>query len=75
MEAEELTGHSFKTALIIEALQTLGKDNINNSIRKQIASKCSFDDFIRLNKEGIRARKWIYKEIRRISVVGGYINA
>jgi len=69
---KEVSGYSYKTILIIEAIRTLGPNEMNDKIRKIIAKKCSEDDFIQLNNDGKRSRRWIYEEIKKILALGGY---
>jgi len=69
---KDVSGYSYKTILIIEALRTLGSERIDDNIRIKIAQKCTKSDFELLNKEGIRSRKWIYEEIKKIMILGGY---
>lgn len=68
----EISGYSYKTILIIEAIRTLGPKGMNNSVRKIIVKKCSIDDFVKLNIDGKKSLKWIYEEIKKILEVGGF---
>ncbi len=69
---KDVSGYSYKTILIIEALRTLGSERIDDNIRMRIAQKCTESDYELLNKEGIKSRKWIYEEIKKIMTLGGY---
>jgi len=61
-----ISGHSYKTILIIEAIRTLGKDNINDKVRYLIAKRCNQEDLRLLNEDGKKSDRWIYEEIKKI---------
>lgn len=67
-----ISGHSYKTILIIEAIRTLGQENINDKARKLIAKKCNEEDLKLLNEDGIKSNRWIYEEIKKILDIEGY---
>jgi len=69
---KEISGYSYKTILIIEAIRTLGPEHMSDSIRKKILSKCSYEDLILLNNDGKKSRRWIYEEIKRILDMGEF---
>lgn len=69
---KEISGYSYKTILIIESIRTLGPENMNDSVRKKILSKCSKDDLVLLNDDGKNSRRWIYEEIKKILRMGGF---
>jgi hypothetical protein len=69
---KEISGYSYKTILIIEAIRTLGSENMDDSIRKKILSKCSYEDLILLNNDGKKSRRWIYEEIKKILDMGEF---
>lgn len=72
---KDISGYSYKTILIIEAIRTLGINRMNNEIRRIIAKKCSDDDFELLKNDGKYSRRWIYEEIKKVLKLGGYENA
>ena len=69
---KEVSGYSYKTILIIEAIRTLGQHRMNDEVRNIIVKKCTVDDFKLLNKDGKNSRRWIYEEIKKILELGGY---
>lgn len=69
---KDLSGYSYKTILIIEAIKTLGPDHMDDVIRKKILSKCSENDLILLNNDGKKSRRWVYEEIKKILDMGEY---
>ena len=62
----EITGMSEKTALVIQALMTLGKESINDTVMKKIRSRLNEKDKKLLLKEGRRTTAWIYSAIKAI---------
>jgi len=72
---KNITGKSYKTILIIEAIRMLGKDGVNAVTRNMIAKKCTQDDFRLLFDDGKSCSRWIFEEIKRILEIGGYDNA
>ena len=68
---KNISGNSYKTILIIEAIRTLAKDRINDEVRNIIAKKCTFEDLEILNKDGKKSSRWIYEEIKKILDIGG----
>lgn len=72
---KEISGYSYKTILIIEAIKTLGPLGMNDEIRQAIAKKCDISDFKLLNEDGRNSRRWIYEEIKKITKLGGLSNA
>lgn len=47
------------SSLIIEALKTIGKDNITSDLLKSIIDRISRQQFIQLKKDVVRARSWV----------------
>ena len=54
------------TALVIQALKTLGKANVTPEIIETLSSKLSATDKAALLKEGSESTDWVYDTIRRI---------
>jgi|LGOV01.1.fsa_nt_gb hypothetical protein len=69
---KDISGYSYKTILIIEAIRTLGPEHVNDQIRHHIAKKCNQEDLQLLNYDGKRSSRWIYQEIKKILEIGGY---
>ncbi|MCP1110909.1 DUF6088 family protein [Ohessyouella blattaphilus] len=63
---KEVSGLSYKTALIIQALKALGKDNITTEVINKIASKLTENEKQALLDEGITSTRWVYDVIRKI---------
>ena len=69
---KNISGKTYKTILIIEAIRTLGQYGMNDEIRSQILKRCTKEDIKMLNQDGIRSQRWIYEEIKKIIKFGGY---
>ena len=63
---KEVTNLSSITAIFIEALKTLGKNNVNDNIINKLKRQLSVDDKKTLLKEGKEATDWIYDIIKKI---------
>ena len=63
---KEITGLSYMTALVIQALKTLGKINVTQEIIETLSSKLSDTDKAALLKEGSESTDWVYDTIRQI---------
>lgn len=64
---KEITGLSYMTALVIQALKTLGKENVTDEVIKKLSTKLSGKEKAALLKEGRRSTTWVFDTIRRIS--------
>jgi hypothetical protein len=62
----EITGMSYKTALIIQGIKTLGKKNIDNTTIAKIRSLLSKNEQGQLLEEAKSTTIWIYQSIRQI---------
>ena len=63
---KEVAGLSDTTALVIQALKELGRDNIDPSIIETISSRLSVDDKEAMLREASESTDWIYDMIRKI---------
>lgn len=63
---KDISGLSPKTALVIQALRALGKDNITNEDINKIGSLLSAEEKETLLKESKQSTSWIYKYIKKI---------
>ena len=63
---KEVSGLSDTTALVIQALKELGRDNIDPSIIETISSRLSVDDKEAMLLEASESTDWIYDMIREI---------
>ena len=64
---KEVSRMSRKTSLVIQAIKSLGKDQISNEIIKKIASKTTVEERIALLSEARQTTSWIYEVIKKIS--------
>lgn len=65
----EISGRSYKAALLMEALNTIGKDNISEYTRNQIRQKFGAEELESIRKEALQSRGWIYDEICKLTEV------
>lgn len=63
---KEITGLSDITALVIQALKTLGKNNITPEIIDTLSSNLTDEDKTILLKESKKTTSWVYSMIRQI---------
>ena len=63
---KEITGLSYRTALVIQALKTLGKTNVTQEVIETLSSQLSDRDKAALLKEGSESTDWVYDRIRQI---------
>ena len=63
---KEISKLSAKTALVIQALKTLGKDNIADDIIEKIRAQTSPTERKAMLKEAQYATAWIYEAIKKI---------
>lgn len=63
---KEITGLSYMTALVIQALKTLGKANVTQEIIEMLSFRLSDTDKAALLKEGGESTDWVYDTIRQI---------
>lgn len=68
---KNISGKSYKTILIIEAIRTLGQDRMNEETRRLISNKCSRSDLKMLCEDGKKSSRWIYEEIKKIIDIKG----
>lgn len=61
-----LSGMSYKTILVIQSLNALGKENVTSGIISQLAKKMSPGNKKRLLLEAKATTSWIYEEIKKI---------
>ena len=66
---KEITGLSYMTSLVIQALKTLGKTNVTPEIIRTLSDKLTEADKEAMLKEATESTDWVYDTIRKI--VGG----
>ena len=62
----EITGLSYITVLVVQALKTLGKDNITPEIIRILSDRLDSKDKVLILKESAEATDWVYDIIRYI---------
>lgn len=63
---KEITGISYMTSMVIQALKTLGKANITADIIETLSTKLSRKDKISMLKEATESTDWVYDIICQI---------
>ncbi len=66
---KEITGLSYMTSLVIQALKTLGRVNVTPEIIRTLSDKLTEADKEAMLKEAAESTDWVYDTIRKI--VGG----
>jgi hypothetical protein len=63
---KEITGLSYMTSLVIQALKALGKTNVSQDVIQTLAAKLSEEDKQACLIEATEATDWVYDTIRKI---------
>lgn len=63
---KEITGLSYMTILVIQALKTLGKENVTSRTIRVLRSRLSEDDKAAMLIEAAESTDWVYDTIRQI---------
>lgn len=63
---KEITGLSYMTSLVIQALKTLGRSNVTSDIIKTLSEKLSDDEKQACLKEAAESTDWVYDTIRKM---------
>ena len=66
---KEITGLSSKTALIIQALKALGKENVDKNTIETIGNKLTPNEKRKLLNESKYSTSWIYETLKEIAKV------
>ena len=64
---KEISKLSYKTALVVQALKALGKDNINDTIINKLKNDLTDEEKTTALLEAKAATSWIYEYIKQIS--------
>lgn len=64
---KEITGLSYMTALVIQALKTLGKVNVTSETIQALSSRLSEEDKSVMLREAAESTDWVYNAIRQIT--------
>lgn len=62
----EITGLSYITVLVVQALKTLGKDNVTPEIIRILSDRLDSKDKVLILKESAETTDWIYDIIKNI---------
>lgn len=62
----EITGLSYITVLVVQALKILGKDNVTPEIIRILSDRLDSKDKVLILKESAEATDWVYGIIKRI---------
>ena len=63
---KEITGLSYMTSLVIQALKTLGRTNVTPEIIQMLSEKLSEDEKRACLKEAPESTDWVYDTIRKM---------
>ena len=63
---KEITGLSYMTSLVIQALKTLGRTNVTPEIIQMLSEKLSEDEKQACLKEATESTAWVYGTIRKM---------
>lgn len=63
---KEITGLSFITVLVVQALKTLGRKNVTSEIVKALSNRLSDSEKSTLLKEATSSTDWVYDTIRKL---------
>ena len=63
---KEITGLSYMTSLVIQALKTLGRPNVTAEIIQTLSEKLSEDEKQACLKEATESTDWVYDTIRKM---------
>ncbi len=64
--SKEISGMSHKTALLIQAIKALGKENLDESNTQRIRRTLSVDERAALLEEAKHTTAWIYEAIKKV---------
>ena len=64
--SKEISGMSHKTALVIQAIKALGKENIDKENLQRIRRTLSIEERVALIEEAKRTTAWIYEAIKKV---------
>ena len=63
---KEITGLSYTTSLVIQALKTLGKNNVTPEVIQTLSAKLSLSEKQTCLKEATESTDWVYDTMRQI---------
>lgn len=62
----EISGLSYKSAMVIQALRALGKDHVDDAAITKLRRQLTHDEKQALLQEAQQAAAWIYNHIKKI---------
>ena len=62
-----ISGLSYMTVLVIQALKTLGKTNVTSKTIQTLSSRLNEDDKAAMLREAAESTDWVYNTIRQIA--------
>ncbi|HJJ36697.1 MAG TPA: DUF6088 family protein [Methanocorpusculum sp.] len=65
---KDICGLSFKSALVVQALKVLGKNNVGEPVVSQLASTLTVDEKRTLLRETHGTTAWVFRTIQRICI-------
>lgn len=63
----EITGLSYMTSLVIQALKTLGKENVTSEVILMLSDRLTDIDKVAMLREATESTDWVYDTIRKIA--------
>lgn len=72
---KETSALSPKTSLLVQALKSLGEENVDNDVLKKLRSAFDAKELSRALREARYATSWVYEIIRRLNNAKGERNA
>lgn len=63
---KEISGMSYKTAMVIQALKTLGREQITDDVRLKLIKQLTQEEKTTLLTEGKQTTMWVYELIKKI---------
>jgi len=64
---KETTALSYETALLVQALKTLGQDRIDDNVLHALCEKIEPKDITRAVREAQYVTSWVYATLRRLA--------
>jgi len=67
---KDISGLSYTTAIVIQALKALGKDHIDDNVIMRLKKLLSIEEKEKLRTEAKQSTAWVYSYIKRICAEG-----
>jgi len=69
---KEITAVSYKTALIIQALKAIGKDNVTNNTLRKLSKVLDYNERQNALKESQRITAWVHDCVKKVCIEDVY---